>query len=345
VTETHGPVVEEEENLTEVDPEEPGGEHAPDASTEESQSPEPTGEPPVPEVEKDPVDFYDWAMRSYARMRQGLPEEAWEAARKALEIGTSEPDLYVPLCQQFAPDRRRLLAHSAMERTLPTHDAFQWLWVEVALSYWYQGEYDEAVEEYKTILMQKNLDPGLVGVLESSLGMSLEASGRYEEAEQRYLDAGNQEAAVRARARSGDVAGALAMLQQGVGPAETGIRQALEATYMGLLGQPIPDLPQRLEALQDYQEDWIYKEFMTGVLLVIAQQAEEGGAQLERFLEVCRANSNEWGVTLRWEVGIAEEILKILAGSGEPSGEPPGNPMYEGQGTSTTPSSGQPEAG
>ncbi len=326
MTEAHGPVVDEDQvrdsGLTEQDPEEPGGEQASEATVEDSEDPEATGESPVPEVEKDPVDFYDWVMRSYARMRQGRPEEAWEAARKALEFGTSEPDLYVPLCQQFPPERRRLLAHSAMERTPPTHDAFQWLWVEVALSYWYQGEYDEAVEEYQTILMQKNLDPGLVGILESSLGMSLEASGRYAEAEERYLGAGNPEAAVRARARSGDVAGALAMLQQGVGPAEAGIRQALEATYLGLLGQPIPDLPQRLQVLQDYQEDWIYKEFMSGVLLVIAQRTQEGVAQLERFLEVCRVNSNEWGVTLRWEVGIAEEILRILADGGQsPTGE------------------------
>jgi tetratricopeptide (TPR) repeat protein len=314
VTDAPEPVIEKEPGQT-------GPDH--EQREEEPVSPGLTVDAAVSEVDKQPVDFYDWVMRSYARMREGQPEEAWDAAQKALELGTAEPDLFVPLCQQFPPERRRLLAHAAMERTPPTHDAFQWLWVEVALSYWYQGEYDEAVEEYQTILKQKNLDPGLVGILESSLGMSLEASGRYEEAEQRYLGAGNQEAAVRARARSGDVAGALALLQQGVGPAEAGIRQALEATFLGLLGQPIPDLAERLQALDAYQEDWIYKEFMAGVLLVIARRSEEGVAQLEQFLEVCRANPNEWGITLRWEIGIAEEILKILAGSGEAAPDQP----------------------
>ena len=303
-----------------------------------------SGEPEAPEVhepseeprdqvrlepEREPEDVYAWIMRSYARMREGQPDEAWEAAQKALELGTTEPDLYVPLCQQFPPERRRLLAHAAMEKTPPTHDAFQWLWVEVAMSYWYQGNYDEAVEEYLTILQQKNLDPGLVGVLENSLGMCLEASERYEEAEQRYLDAGNSEAAVRARARSGDVAGALSLMQQGVGPAEEGIRQALEATFLGLLGRPIPDLDQRLSALEAYQEDWIYREFMHGVLLVIAQRAEEGVQQLERFLETCRLNPKEWGITLRWEVGIAEEILRILAGAPEEPADEPVEPEPE----------------
>jgi len=272
---------------------------------------------PVAESEQEPQDFYGWLMRSYSLMREGSPDEAWEAAQKALAFGTDEPDLYVPLCQQFVPERRRLLAHAAMQVTPPSHNAFQLLWVEVALSYWYQGNYSEAVEEYRTILKQEGLDPRLVGVLENSLAMSLEAAGRYQEAEERYLATGNPEAAVRARARSGDVAGALAILEQGIGPAEPGIHRALEATFRGLLGLPISDLPARLEALEAFQDDWVYNDFMAGVLLVVGQRIEEGATRLERFLEACRVHSNEWGTTLRWEAGIAEEVLRILAGGVE----------------------------
>ncbi len=269
------------------------------------------------EPESEPQDFYGWLMRSYSRMREGSPDEAWEAAQKALELGTDEPNLFVHLCQQFTPERRRLLAHAAMQVTPPSHDAFQWLWVEVALSYWYQGNYPEAVAEFETILKQKDLDPRLVGVLENSLGMSLEAADRYQEAEERYLATGNPEAAVRARARSGDVAGALALLEQGIGPAEPGIHLALEATFRGLLGLPIPDLSARLEALEAFEDDWVYNDFMAGVLLVVGKKPEEGASRLERFLEACRVNSNEWGTTLRWEAGIAEEVLRILAGGEE----------------------------
>lgn len=292
-----------------------GSEPAPPAGSEAA-APEPGSEAAPAEAEADPEDFYGWAMRSYAEMREGRPDAAWEAAQKALELGTAEPDLYVPLCQQFTPLRRRELAHKAMERTDPNQDAFQWLWVEVALSYWYAGEHDEAVAEFETILQQKNLDPQLQAVMENSLGMCLEAVNRYPEAEQRYLNAGNEEAAVRSRARSGDVLGAVEMIRSGLGPGDERIRQALEATFLGLLGRPILNLPERLAALLAMEEDWIYKEFMVGVLLVIGERPVEGAEQLERFLEICRLNSNEWGVTLRWEYGIAEEILRILAGEG-----------------------------
>jgi tetratricopeptide (TPR) repeat protein len=278
---------------------------------------EPTVDHSVAGVEQEPQDFYGWLMRSYSRMREGSGDEAWEAAQKALELGTDEPNLYVHLCQQFTPERRRLLAHAAMQVTPPSHDAFQWLWVEVALSYWYQGNYPEAVAEFETILKQQGLDPRLVGVLENSLGMSLEAAGRYQEAEERYLATGNPEAAVRARARSGDVAGALTLLEQGIGPAEPGIHRALDGTFRGLLGLPIPDLPARLEALEAFQDDWVYNDFMAGVLLVVDKRLEEGAFRLERFLEACRVHSNEWGTTLRWEAGIAEEVLRILAGDAE----------------------------
>lgn len=275
-----------------------------------------------PQPEQEPQDFYGWLMRSYSRMDQGASEEAWEAAQKALQLGTQEPDLYVPLCQQFTPERRRLLAHAAMQVTPPSENAFQLLWVEVALSYWYEGNYHEAVEEYQTILKQKDLDPALVGVLENSLGLSLEAAGRYPEAEERYLATGNPEAAVRARARSGDVAGALALLEQGIGPAEPGIHRALDATFRGLLGLPIPDLAARLEALEAFPDDWVYNDFMAGVLLVRGQRIEEGASRLERFLEACRVHSKEWGITLRWEAGIAEEVLRILYGEGESHQDP-----------------------
>lgn len=291
----------------------------PAAAEPAASEPSEPAEPSAPsEPEADPEDFYGWAMRSYAEMREGRPDEAWEAALKALDLGTAEPDLFVPLCQQFTPLRRRELAHKAMEKTDPNQDAFQWLWVEVALSYWYAGEHDEAVAEFETILQQKNLDPQLQAVMENSLGMCLEAVDRYPEAEQRYLNAGNEEAAVRSRARSGDVLGAVEMIRSGVGPGDERIRQALEATFLGLLGRPILNLPERLEALLAMEEDWIYKEFMVGVLLVIGGRPVEGAEQLERFLEICRVNSNEWGVTLRWEYGIAEEILRILAGEDAP---------------------------
>jgi tetratricopeptide (TPR) repeat protein len=278
---------------------------------------EPEVEPLPEEDEQEPQDFYGWLMRSYSRMREGSEDEAWEAAQKALELGTDEPNLYVHLCQQFKPERRRQLAHAAMQVTPPSHDAFQWLWVEVALSYWYQGNYPEAVAEFETVLKQQGLDPRLVGVLENSLGMSLEAAGRYKEAEERYMATGNPEAAVRARARSGDVAGALKLLEQGIGPSEPAIHQALEATFQGLLGLPIPDLSARLEALEAFQDDWVYNDFMAGVLLVVGKRLEEGAFRLERFLEACRVHSNEWGTTLRWEAGIAEEVLRILAGDTE----------------------------
>lgn len=267
----------------------------------------------VVEDNSEPQEFFGWLMRSYSLMRKGEKEQAWQAALKALELGTDEPDLLVPLCQQFEPRQRRQLAHSAMERTAPTHDAFQWLWVEVALSYWYEGNYSEACAEYATILMQKNLDPGLMGVMLNGWAMSLEALGRYSEAEQKYLEAGNQEAAVRARARSGDVAGALKFMQEdGYGPSDIRVRAALEATWMCLLGQSVSDIASRIADLKSIEDDWIYKDFMLGVMQIVAQQHDEGAANLERFLTICHRNPNEWGVTLRWETGIAQEVLRIL---------------------------------
>ncbi len=283
----------------------------------------PAGKPAEPEQETvetydglqgDPTDFFGWAMRSYSLMRSGDKEGAWNCARKALEIGTKEPDLFVPLCQQFEPAQRRQLANDAMMVTPPDHAAFQWLWVEVALSYWYEGNFAEACAEYETILKQKNIDHGLMGVLINGWAMCLEANNEYGKAEAKYLEAGNSEAAVRARLRSGDAEGALKLMQEnGLGPKEPEIRAALEGTILCLLGRRPQDLEKRIKDLKDIDDDWIYKDFMLGSMQVVAQQFEEGEANLSRFLTICERNPGEWGVTLRWEKGVAQEVLRMLS--------------------------------
>ncbi len=266
------------------------------------------------EKQSEPRDFYDWLMLSYARMRDGDPKGAWEAACKTLEYDTNEYDLFVPLCQQFTPPQRRKLANDAMAKTPGDSDAYQWLWVEVALSYWYEGNFQEAAAEYETILKQKYLDPCLIPMLYNSLAMCYEAMGRYTEAEQKYLEIDNREAVLKARARSGDLEGVLKLMKSGIGVSEPRVNKALEATFQCCLGTPVENLPGTIADLLELEADWPYKDFMLGVMELVDSKGLVGIPRLERFLRICSGSPHEWGITLRWEIGVANDVLAGFAG-------------------------------
>ncbi len=279
----------------------------------EHESKAPAEEPPDAK-RSEPSDFYDWLMLSYERMRNGDPDGAWEAACKTLEYDTTEYDLFVPLCQQFTPPQRRKLANDAMAKTPGNSDAYQWLWVEVALSYWYEGNFQEAAAEYETILKQKYLDPCLIPMLYNSLAMCYEAMGRYTEAEQKYLEIDNREAVLKARARSGDLEGVLKLMKSGICVSEPRVNKALEATFKCCLGNPVDNLPTTISELLELEADWPYKDFMLGVMELVDSKGMVGFTRLERFLRICSGNPHEWGVTLRWEIGVANDVLAGFAG-------------------------------
>lgn len=256
-----------------------------------------------------PSNFYDWLFESYKRMERGDAAGSWEAALKTLEYDTTEPDLYVPLCQQFDPARRRQLANKAMAKTPPESDAYQYLWVEVGLSYWYEGNYPEACAEYETILKQKYLDPCLIPTLNNSLAMCYEALGRYKEAEEKYLEIDNRESVIKARARSGDLEGALDLLRTGLALSEPVVHAALEETLLCCMGRPSAKIAEHICGLLELDSDWPYKDFMLGVMEIVQSEGAVGYSRLERFLRVCGQSEHEWAVTLRWEIGVANDVL------------------------------------
>lgn len=275
-------------------------------------SPKPeTKEPPKEEPVKNssPSNFYDWLFESYKRMEKGDAAGAWQAALKTLEYDTTEPDLFVPLCQQFDPTKRRQLANSAMKKTPPECDAYQYLWVEVALSYWYEGNFKECCEEYETILKQKYLDPRLIPMLYNSLAMCYEALGRYKEAEEKYLAIDNRESVIKSRARSGDIEGAVTMMDKGMGLSEPIVNDALKETLLCCLGRPSDKIVEHICALLELDSDWPYKDFMLGVMEIVASQGAVGYSRLERFLNICNSSEHEWAITLRWEVGVTNDVL------------------------------------
>ncbi|MDO5297031.1 MAG: tetratricopeptide repeat protein [bacterium] len=261
------------------------------------------------EKRTEPSNFYDWLFESYKRMEKGDPSGAWQAALKTLEYDTTEPDLFVPLCQQFEPAKRRQLAHSAMQKTPGDSDAYQYLWVEVALSYWYEGNFKEACAEYETILKQKYLDPCLIPMLYNSLSMCYEALGRYKEAEQKYLEIDNRESVIKARARSGDIEGAVELMRKGMALSEPAVSNALEETLLCCLGRPTENIALRIAELLELDSDWPYKDFMLGIMQLVESKGAVGYQRLERFLRVAKSSEHEWAITLRWEIGVATDVL------------------------------------
>ena len=274
-----------------------------------------TGTKPAAQKEKDaekrgePSSFYDWLFESYKRMEKGDSNGAWQAALKTLDYETKEPDLFVPLCQQFEPAKRRQLAHSAMKKTPGDCDAYQYLWVEVALSYWYEGNFKEACAEYETILKQKYLDPCLIPMLYNSLAMCYEALGRYKDAEQKYLEIDNRESVIKARARSGDIEGAVELMRKGMALSEPAVSNALQESLLCCLGRPSEELPLRIAGLLELDSDWPYKDFMLGLMELVDSKGAVGYLRLDRFLRVAKSSEHEWAITLRWEIGVATDVL------------------------------------
>ena len=196
-----------------------------------------------------------------------------------------------------------------MKKTPGDSDAYQYLWVEVALSYLYEGNFKEACAEYETILKQKYLDACLIPMLYNSLAMCYEALGRYKDAEQKYLEIDNREAVIKARARSGDLEGAVELMRKGFALSEPAVNNALEETMLCCLGKPSEDIGARIAALLELDSDWPYKDFMLGVMELVDSKGAVGFLRLDRFLRVCSGSEREWSVTLKWEIGVANDVL------------------------------------
>ena len=147
------------------------------------------------------------------------------------------------------------------------------------------------------------------------------AMGRFGPAERQIRAAFNdsegtgtlaRSAVVQCRLYQGDLRGAIGALNEAkdlLDPFE------VELTRTYLLAQ-LPDaiaVPKGLaRRLLDQRDEGVLGYMGAVVLLVGLGRHDVAAPRLRAFVERCEANRSEWGVTLRWEIAKAKQLLRTV---------------------------------
>ena len=260
--------------------------------------------------------------RSIVRADVGDKDRAREDAQRAFELRPADAHSYIFISFCFPwPERRRIL-RTAMRRLRGSPSDRVSLWRNLVYSYWYEGRFEEQVREAKGLLGYRKRVRYFqrVDLDHSILGSALEALGQYEEAEQSYrkglrsrYGANLASNVVLARVRRNDFQGAEAALKTLRIKMPRDLASLLQASILGLRGERASCSPKTLAKATEenvFGGVGLYAFYAAVVLLRMGQGAN-ARELLRRYVAHIESNPREWGITNRWEVAKAKELLAV----------------------------------
>lgn len=234
-------------------------------------------------------------------------EGAKADARRALAL-QPRPFEYSLLAFPFEGEEAREVLRLGMERVGGDSPAYPGLWGDLAGTYFYEGNFAAQAQELESLCASGKAR----SYHYSALGMAYEALGQPETAESVYLKSLPETAESLIRLRmQGDPDRALATLQEYKASIEPDDAVVYGALIKALAGRAVPELEEAIEAVKRNGESNIFgvDGFSAGVLLLAQGDTEIARAHLRAFLEMVESNPKEWGVTMRWRVKKAKELL------------------------------------
>jgi hypothetical protein len=267
------------------------------------------------------VDAY--ISRSTSRRRLGDQEGARQDAESAYRLRPVAPMDYMQLSFGFPRPTQRRILRAGMARATPGSWQHRHIGSYSAQTYWYERRFDLMLAATRRLIrLFETLGKGRsIAHLHYQAGTALMAMERCGPAE-RHLRAAfcdsegtgilARSSVVQCRLYRGDLRGAIEVLdevKQDLDPFEV----KLTRTYLLAQGPGSVSVPKGLvRRLLDQQDDgWL--GYMGAVVLLLGlERRDVAASRLRAFVERCESNPSEWGVTLRWEIAKAKELLKMI---------------------------------
>jgi tetratricopeptide (TPR) repeat protein len=263
-------------------------------------------------IELDPRFAKAYVSRSHARRALGDRAGARDDAAAAYRLRPSDPMTYLSIALPFDRSVQRRILRSGIARATPGS------WEHFHLG-WYSAQ-------------KRKLTAGL----HYHVGTALMALGNYVVAERRMRRASTAggeatplalAAMIECRIYRDDLAGAQLVLDEvasGLDAEETSLTRAYIQALDPRAAPPNSNLVSRLARDPGPGPTW--PTFMSAVILLRAGRADLARPRLRAFVQRCENNPREWGITRRWEIAKAKELLKSKGvGRGEPSPVHPPN--------------------
>jgi tetratricopeptide (TPR) repeat protein len=278
-------------------------------------------------IELDPglVDAY--ISRSTSRRRLGDQDGGRLDAEAAYRLRPDDPMDYLQISFGFPRAMRRRILREGIARATPGSWQHLHIGSDSARTYWYEGRFDLMLAAIrKLIRLFESLGKGRsIAQLHYEAATALMAMKRYAPAERHlraaFSDSGGtgtlaRSSVVQCRLYRGDLRGAIEILDE--------VKQDLDSfevklTRMYLLAQRpgAVVVPKGLARRLLNQRDEGVLGYMGAVVVLLGLGRRDVAApRLRAFIERCESNPSEWGVTLRWEIAKAKDLLRTIGADG-----------------------------
>ena len=284
----------------------------------------------------DPQNAEAYVWRGLLFHQRDQPAAARADMRQALALRPRRPDLYSLIAIPFGNAEKREVYQRGLALCREDDPERHHLQFCHDLRYWYDRDYERliAAMDAEVTRLEHQIATGpeprhydhRYGSLPSCCGflqMGYAALGRYAEVERTarrllpYLDhlpdrpdapAETAEDIIRARMHANDFPGALAAVEEFAVLLPPERRELWEALLHALANgtPPTPELVRRAEA-DRYPPGG--QNFLLGVFYTRLGRPAKAATHLRRLCERAASNPREWGVTLRWEVAQAQQLL------------------------------------
>jgi len=270
-------------------------------------------------IKLDPLLAEAYIRRAGARRRSGDRRGARADARMAYGLRPSDPMDYLLISFPFPWNEQRRILRAGIARARRGSTDHLFLGTHSAHTYWYEGRFDlqlratlRLIRHFEAIGKSRSL-----AGLHYQAGIALIAMARYTDAE-RHLRAAFRNrsttgmlartSAIECRIYRDDLRGALEILEQ-VAPQLDQSLVTLTRAYIHALGPAAIKVPkvQRDRLLAPDRAS--RHDYMGAVVLLRLGLANVAAPRLRRFIKHCEGNPREWGVTMRWEIAKAKELL------------------------------------
>jgi tetratricopeptide (TPR) repeat protein len=267
----------------------------------------------------------------------GRRAESQADMRKALTLGTTDPQSYAVMAMPFEGEEKRDVLRAGMGVIDRASEATGWfydqLYSDFIRSYWYEGNFAEHARLLEKWLPQLKPGEHMYRHAWQDLGMAYSALGKHADAEAAYRKAlaaqppaeryHVAEMVVRTLLHRNRYADALIVLEELADSFPAGARAVLTAA-LAVLRDPGSDQARDASAAAFTEAEQMgkrpgplgnatsYYSFLLGLVYVGLGKNPEAKEILTRFAEEAEANKREWRITLRWEIAKARELASMI---------------------------------
>jgi len=270
-------------------------------------------------IEFDPLLIDAYIRRSAARRQAGDVRGARSDATAAYKLRPRDPIDYLLISFPFPRAKQRRILRAGIARARPGSFEHLQLGLNVGHTYWYEGRFDLELRTVLALIRRFEAmgKSRLLAGLHYQAGTALLAMRRFRDAERQLRAAFRDRATTGMLARTSvvesylyrnDLDGALRVLDEVASQLDRPL-VALTRAYIQALGPDSLKVSKALEAKLLVSDRASRHDYMGAVILLRLGRSDVAKPRLRRFIDHCEGNPREWGVTMRWEIAKAKELL------------------------------------